>query len=63
MLKVVVSTLFDCTLINRRYQAGLSLLKELKLFDLEPILSLSQQQGALTDSIYSCWDSLAVGRA
>lgn len=44
MLKVVVSTLFDCTLINRRYQAGLSLLKELKLFDLELILSLSQQQ-------------------
>lgn len=44
MLKVIVSTLFDCTLINRRYQAGLSLLKELKLFDLEPILSLSQQQ-------------------
>lgn len=44
MLKVVVSTLFNCTLINRRYQAGLSLLKELKLFDLELILSLSQQQ-------------------
>lgn len=44
MLKVVVSTLFDCTLINRRYQAGLSLLKELQLFDLESILSLSQQQ-------------------
>lgn len=61
MLKVVVSTLTDCTLINQRYQAGLSLLKVLQLLTWSPFLSVpaADAQGGLTDVIYSCWDSLA----
>lgn len=51
----------DCTLINRRYQAGLSLFRVLQLLTWSPLLCVpaADAQGGLAD-IYSCWDSLAV---
>lgn len=55
------SWFLPCTLINRRYQAGLWVMKVLQLLTWSPFLSVpaAGAQGSLTDNIYSCWDTWA----
>lgn len=43
-LRVVLSTLLGCMLVNKKFQAGLSLLRSPTALDLKPVVSLSQER-------------------